>query len=177
MDNRKEPTAAILTVSDRAFAGKREDRSGPHLIEMLASKGWDIVHSNVVPDEQSEIARQLEAWADSGKVGLILTTGGTGFAERDVTPEATLEVIDRLAPGLTEAMRAASLRKTPHAMLSRAVAGLRGAVLIINLPGSLKAARENLEVILPALPHALQLLAEDPAAELGHRPPEKRPIA
>ena len=102
MDNRKELTAGILTVSDRAFAGKREDRSGADLIEMLASKGWDIVHSNVVPDEQSEIARQLEAWADSGKVGLILTTGGTGFAERDVTPEATLEVIDRLAPGLTE---------------------------------------------------------------------------
>ncbi len=168
---------AILTISDRAAAGEREARSGPELVEMLASRGWEIAGAAVVPDEADEIVGQLKSWADGGDLHLILTTGGTGFGARDVTPEATLEVIDRQAPGLAEAMRSASLRKTPHAMLSRAVAGLRGEVLIVNLPGSPRAARENLEVILPALPHALQLLAEDPAAEFGHRPPEKRPIA
>ena len=175
--NEPRLAVSILTVSDRAATGEREDRSGPHLIEMMASRGWRIAKTAVIPDEKDQIVEMLRSWTDEGGFHLILTTGGTGFGIRDVTPEATLAVIDRLAPGLTEAMRAASLRKTPHAMLSRAVAGLRGAVLIINLPGSPKAARENLEVILPALPHALQLLAEDPAAELGHRPPEKRPIA
>jgi molybdenum cofactor synthesis domain-containing protein len=111
----------------------------------------------------------LKEWSDSGKVSLILTTGGTGFAKRDVTPEATLEVVERLAPGLTEAMRTHSMKKTSHAMLSRAVAGIRGNTLIVNLPGSPKGARENLDVILPVLEHAAQVLSDDPHAENGHK--------
>jgi len=160
--------AAILTVSDRSAAGKRSDVSGPVLREMLENLGWDISRQEIVPDDPEQIIEVLRNWSDSGAVDLILTTGGTGFGRRDCTPEATQAVIDRPAPGLAEAMRAASMHLTPHAMLSRAAAGIRKNTLIVNLPGSPRAARENLQVILPALPHAVQLLQDDPGSEAGH---------
>ena len=165
---------AILTVSDRAASGEREDLSGPALQAKVEARGWEGVSKAVVADEQAEIERQLVSWADGGVTDIILTTGGTGFSPRDRTPEATLAVVDRSAPGLAEAMRAASLRSTVHAMLSRTVAGIRGSTLIINLPGSPTGAVENLEVILPVLPHAIQLLRGDPQAESGHVPPARR---
>jgi molybdenum cofactor synthesis domain-containing protein len=127
-----------------------------------------VVHTAIVPDDLEAIREILASWADGGEVDIILTTGGTGFAPRDVTPEATNLVIDRKAPGLAEAMRLESRKVTPHAMLSRAVAGMRGRVLIINLPGSPKAAVENLQVVLPILAHAMELLKEDPDAEKHH---------
>ncbi len=158
----------ILTVSDRSFRGEREDGSGPVLVEIAQSHGWDVVETLIVPDEIDTLRDTLAMWADSGDMDLILTTGGTGFAPRDVTPEATRMIVDKLAPGLSEAMRAESLKITPHAMLSRSVAGIRGRALIVNLPGSPKAARENLAVIQPVLGHAIQLLQEDKNAEAGH---------
>ncbi|MGA9532759.1 MAG: MogA/MoaB family molybdenum cofactor biosynthesis protein [Anaerolineales bacterium] len=161
---------AILTVSDRAASGEREDQSGPILHSMMTRREWQVVEHRVIADEPDRIEAVLIEWADGGQVDLILTTGGTGFGPRDHTPESTLAVCDRLAPGLAEAMRAASLQVTPHAMLSRAVAGIRGSTLIVNLPGSPRAAKENLEVILPALPHAVALLTDESAADLGHQP-------
>jgi molybdopterin adenylyltransferase len=150
---------AILTVSDRAHEGVYEDESGPTLIELVQEHfGQDVDLYHIVPDEFIEIKRALEKWCDDAHMDLILTTGGTGFAPRDVTPEATRAAIEREAPGLVHAMIAASLQKTPYAMLSRPVAGIRGSTLIVNLPGSPKAASENLLTILPALPHALELL-------------------
>jgi molybdenum cofactor synthesis domain-containing protein len=162
---------AILTVSDRSYDGERADQSGPALAERISSQGWEVTKKAVVPDEQNSIADRLRAWSD-GEVDVILSTGGTGFAPRDVTPEATKAVIERTVPGITEAMRAASLDITPHAMLSRAVAGIRKGTLIVNLPGSPQAALENLEVIVPVLPHAVDLLRENPRAEEEHRDPE-----
>jgi molybdenum cofactor synthesis domain-containing protein len=158
----------ILTASDRSARGERPDLSGPALAEAVTSQGWEVVCQAVVPDDLTVLSETLVAWTERGDLDIILTTGGTGFAPRDVTPEATFAVVDRLAPGLAEAMRAASLQVTPHAMLSRAVAGLRGKVLIVNLPGSPKAAVENLQVVLSVLPHAVELLREDPAAEAHH---------
>jgi molybdopterin adenylyltransferase len=164
----------ILTISDRSFRGDYQDLSGPVIRELItqrlapASELQVVVALEaVVPDEREIIASTLATWADGAGLDLVLTTGGTGFAPRDVTPEATRDVIERDAPGLVEAMRAASLRITAHAMLSRAVAGIRGGTLIINLPGSPKAVRENLETILPALPHAIQLLQGRKGAD-GH---------
>jgi len=162
---------AVLTISDRSARGEREDRSGPALAAEMESKGWELAQAAVVADEASLISRRLEQWADSGEVDLILTTGSTGFSPRDVAPEATLAVVNRLAPGLAEAMRARGLQQTPHAMLSRAIAGIRGEVLIVNLPGSPKAAQESLQVILPALPHAIELLRAVPGSEKRHRHP------
>ena len=161
----------VLTISDRSSRGEREDRSGPLLKELIENQGWRVVRFDVVSDDQQDIEALLQVWADSGEVDLILTTGGTGFSSRDRAPEATLAIIERLAPGLVEAMRAASLKVTPHAMLSRAIAGIRGGTLIVNLPGSPRAVVENLKVILPALPHAIDLLREEPGAEAGHTPP------
>ncbi len=158
----------VLTVSDRSARGVRADASGPALAELIASQGWQVTKQDIVPDEKDALIQILSVWADSADLDLILTTGGTGFAPRDVTPEATRTVIDREAPGLAEAMRAASAAKSKHAMLSRAIAGMRGRVLIVNLPGSPKAAVENLQAIMPVLEHAVQLLHEDPAAEAGH---------
>jgi molybdenum cofactor synthesis domain-containing protein len=149
----------ILTVSDRGYLGEYRDVSGPVIRELITKQlAASVELEAIVPDEREIIAGTLLVWADEVGLDLVLSTGGTGFAPRDVTPEATADVIDRAAPGLAEAMRAASLAITPHAMLSRAVAGIRGHTLIVNLPGSPKAARENLETILPALPHALELL-------------------
>jgi len=158
----------ILTLSDRSSRGERADASGPALAALVESEGWSVVKHEVLPDNESAIRARLASWADSGDMDVILTTGGTGFAPRDVTPEATRAVIEREAPGLAEAMRAASLRITPHAMLSRIVTGIRKKTLIINLPGSPKGAIENLQVVLPVLEHAIRLLQESPEAEAGH---------
>ena len=159
---------AVLTVSDRSSRGERADESGPALIEVIKAQNWSVAHQEILPDDLLLLQETLSAWADRGDVHVILTTGGTGFAPRDVTPEATHSVIEREAPGLAEAMRAASLSKSPHPMLSRALAGIRGKVLIINLPGSPKGAVENLQVVLPALEHAVKLLQNAPDAEAGH---------
>ena len=160
----------ILTISDRSARGLRPDESGPAIAafvtERLASQ---VAQSAIVPDEAGAISLVLRAWSDDADLDIVFTTGGTGFAPRDVTPEATRAVIEREAPGLAEAMRAASLAITPHAMLSRAVCGIRGRPLIINLPGSPKAVRENLATLFPVLPHAVQLLRDAPSAEAGHR--------
>jgi molybdenum cofactor synthesis domain-containing protein len=158
----------ILTASDRSSRGERPDLSGPALIDLVTAHGWTVSNTAIVPDELDVLRETLSAWADSGEMDIILTTGGTGFAPRDVTPEATRLVVDRQAPGLAEAMRQENRKVTPHAMLSRAVTGLRGRVLIINLPGSPKAAVENLQVVLPVLAHAVELLSENPDAEQHH---------
>ena len=155
--------AAVLTVSDRSFRGERPDGGGPLVAEMLKNAGYEVIMSAIVPDEQPEIEAKLRQIADSGTVQLLVTSGGTGFAPRDVTPEATLTVCDRLTPGIPEAMRYASMEVTNRAMLSRAQAGIRKGTLIINLPGSPKAARENLEAVLPALSHGLEMLSGRPA--------------
>jgi len=159
---------AILTVSDRSAAGERQDASGPALAQVIMEQGWIVAKQDIIPDEILLIQEKLGAWADSGEMDIILTSGGTGFSRRDVTPEATLAVIERQAPGLAEAMRSESLKTTRHAMLSRAVAGIRGQTLLVNLPGSPKGALENFLIILPVLPHAVQLLSENPQAEAGH---------
>ncbi len=151
--------AAVLTVSDRSFRGERPDRGGPLVGEMVEGAGYAVVKRAIVPDEQPEIEAALREMADAGDIQLLITTGGTGFAQRDVTPEATIAVCSRMAPGIPEAMRYASLKITPRAMLSRAQAGIRGGTLIVNLPGSPKAAKENLEAVLPALEHGLELLS------------------
>lgn len=158
----------ILTLSDRSSRGERADSSGPALASLIQAQGWSVVNQSLLPDDESAIREVLISWADSGEMDVILTTGGTGFSPRDVTPEATRAVIDREAPGLAEAMRSASLKVTPHAMLSRIVTGIRKKTLIVNLPGSPKGAAENLQVITTVLPHAVQLLREDPASESTH---------
>lgn len=152
----------ILTLSDKGSRGERVDESGPVLREMVAGLG-QVCCYEVIADEFSGIVERLKQWSDREALDLILTTGGTGLSPRDVTPEATLAVIDREVPGMAEAMRQASLAKTPHAMMSRAVTGLRQSTLIVNLPGSPRAARENFTVLLPALPHALAKLKGDPS--------------
>jgi molybdopterin adenylyltransferase len=156
-------TVAIITVSDKGARGEREDRSGQVLFDRLIEEGYQVMWQAVVPDEVDLISKELILCADEKRIALIVTTGGTGVTSRDVTPEATLAVVDRTVPGMAEAMRAASLLKTPHAMISRAIVGIRGNTLIVNLPGSPKGALENLEVILPALPHALNKIQGDPS--------------
>ena len=157
-------TAAVLTISDKGARGERLDTSGPALCRMLEDEGYRVVYTKILPDERDQIARELEGCADRG-ITLVLTTGGTGFSPRDITPEATLDVIEREAPGLAEAMRAESMRITPRGCLSRGVAGIRGGTLIVNLPGSERAARENLQAILPALDHGLQMLMSSGSAD------------
>ncbi|HET7010021.1 MAG TPA: MogA/MoaB family molybdenum cofactor biosynthesis protein [Anaerolineales bacterium] len=159
----------LLTISDRSARGERADESGPALRRRIEGLGWQVPEASMVPDEQSEIEAVLRRWADGGQVDVILTTGGTGLSARDCTPEATLAVCDRLVPGLGEALRAEGRRATPHAMLSRALAGVRGRVLIVNLPGSPRGALESLETIRAALAHAVEVLRGDPKAEAGHR--------
>ena len=152
---------SILTVSDRSSRNERQDLSGPDLADLVAKQGWQVVGQAIVPDEEDVIRETLISWSDTGETDVVLTTGGTGFAPRDVTPEATRSVVERLTPGLDEAMRAGSLRVTPHAMLSRAASGIRKGTLIVNLPGSPKGAVENLQVILPVLEHAINLLRDE----------------
>ena len=151
-------TAAVITVSDKAVRGERVDTSGPALCELLRRDGWDVLYTTVVPDEAEEIKAALLHCADTLRLGLILTTGGTGFSPRDVTPEATLSVLERETRGIPEVMRMESMKHTPHGCLSRAVAGIRGQSLIVNLPGSEKAARENYEAIAGALHHGVLML-------------------
>jgi len=167
---------AILTISDRSSRGEREDTSGPALVAETQKLGWEVVYTGIVPDDLESIKSILVQWSSGRQVDLILTTGGTGFAPRDVTPEATLAVIQRHAPGLAEAMRYESLKITPHAMLSRAVAGILDRTLIVNFPGSPRAALENLAVIAPVIPHAIELLREDPDSEKGHALGQKSPL-
>lgn len=163
MTNANRIRAAILTISDKGSRGERVDQSGPALSLWLAGRGVEIVASGMVADERPLIAEALRQWSDSATADLILTTGGTGLSPRDVTPEATLEVVDRVVDGFSEAMRAASLKKTPFAMLSRAVCGIRNRTLILNLPGSPSGAVENLEAVWAAVPHAIRKLQGDPA--------------
>ncbi len=159
----------IVIISDRGSRGEYEDRSGPVMVEMLGEHSdWQVDRRTIIPDEFDQIVTTLTEWSSDG-LNLILTSGGTGFSPRDITPEATRRVIEREAPGLVEAVRAESFKITRHAMLSRAVAGIRGRTLIINMPGNPKAVRENLDILLPILPHALALLADSPDTESQHR--------
>jgi molybdopterin adenylyltransferase len=152
----------ILTVSDKGAAGEREDLSGDEVEKLVREQGWEVAKRDIVPDDPESIKLKLIEYSDLEAMDLVLTTGGTGLSPRDVTPDVSRELFTREAPGFAEAMRSASMTITPHAMLSRAVSGIRGCTLIINLPGSPKGARENLEVILPALPHGLEKLQGSP---------------
>ncbi len=157
----KEIRAGVLTISDKGAKGLREDESGEIILQMLEDFGLTVVKREIIPDDRQQIADTLIMWVDKDGLALIITSGGTGLSSTDVTPQAMEQVIDYQVPGLAEAMRAASLKKTPHAMISRAMAGVRDSSLIINLPGSPRGAEENLSVVLPALDHGLSKLAGD----------------
>ena len=151
-------TAAVITISDKGYRGEREDTSGPNLVKILTEKGFDVTYTAIVPDEAEMIQSELLKCADEKKIALVLTTGGTGFSPRDITPEATCAVADRNAPGIAEAMRYHSLSITPRGMLSRGVSVLRGKTLIVNLPGSPKAVKECLDLVLDQLDHGIRIL-------------------
>ena len=171
-------TAAVITVSDKGFRGERKDTSGPALCSMLEEAGWEICHYSIVPDEADLIKKQLTQCCDVLNADLVLTTGGTGFSPRDITPEATKEIIEREAPGIPEAMRAESMRITPMGCLSRSFAGIRGRSLIINLPGSEKAARENILAVLAPVKHGVEMLKGEGSADCAdrvHTPAKKAP--
>jgi molybdenum cofactor synthesis domain-containing protein len=156
-------TAGVLTISDKGSQGKREDSSGDLASELLQKQGYSVVKRSIIPDERQKIIETLSEWVDRDGISLIVTSGGTGLSPRDVTPQAMKAVIDYEVPGISEAMRAASLKKTAHAMLSRAMAGVRGQSLIINLPGSPGGVMDNLSAVLPALKHGLSKLSGDPS--------------
>ena len=160
-------TAAVITISDKGARGERVDTSGPRLVSMLKEHGYDVRYTVIVPDEREQIKAELVKCADELKLSLVLTTGGTGFSPRDITPEATLEIVERCTPGIPEAMRAESFKITPRGCLSRAEAGIRGRTLIVNLPGSEKAAKENLEAVLEPIAHGVQMLLGSGSADCG----------
>ena len=158
-------TAAVITVSDKGYRGQREDTSGPNLVKILTEKGFEVSYTSIVPDKPDMIKEQLVKCADELKIALVLTTGGTGFSPRDITPEATLEVVERLTPGIPEAMRAESMKITPKGCLSRSAAGIRGRSLIINLPGSKKASAENILAVIDPVAHGLDMLYSEGSAD------------
>ena len=160
-------SAAVITISDKGARGERVDTSGPAICAILVSKGWNVAYTGIIPDEKEQIKSELIKCADDMNINLVLTTGGTGFSPRDVTPEATLDVIERRTPGIPEAMRAESLRITPKGCLSRSEAGIRGRTLIINLPGSEKAAKENLMAVIDPVEHGLEMLLGSGSADCG----------
>ena len=160
-------TAAVITVSDKGARGERVDTSGPRLVSVLKEHGYDVRYTAIVPDEREQIKAELVKCADEPRISLVLTTGGTGFSSRDITPEATLEIVERRTPGIPEAMRSESLKITPRGCLSRAEAGIRGRTLIINLPGSEKAAKENLEAVLEPIAHGVQMLLSSGSGDCG----------
>ena len=158
-------TAAVITVSDKGYRGERVDTSGPNLCEILKNKGFDVVYTSIVPDEAEQIKAELVKCSDELGIALVLTTGGTGFSPRDITPEATMEVVERPTPGIPEAMRAESMRITPKGCLSRSVAGIRGRTLIITLPGSKKASAENILAVIDPVAHGLDMLYSEGSAD------------
>ena len=158
-------TAAVITVSDKGYRGQREDTSGPNLVKILTENGFSVTYTSIVPDEPDMIKEQLVKCADELKIALVLTTGGTGFSPRDITPEATMEVVERLTPGIPEAMRAESMKITPKGCLSRSAAGIRGRSLIINLPGSKKASAENILAVIDPVAHGLDMLYSEGSAD------------
>ena len=162
---------AVLVASDSGAAGDRADRSGKLIEELVTVVGWIVAEKTITPDDRAIIAAQLRDWADNGEIALIVTTGGTGVGPRDVTPEATTDVVDRLVPGMAEQMRAQTVAKTPMAMTSRQVVGIRGSTLIINLPGSPNAVQECLDVLMPVLPHLLEVLTQPRTDEHPTRQP------
>ena len=160
-------TAAVITVSDKGYRGEREDTSGPNLVRILEEKGFQVTYTTMVPDESEMIQAELIKCADERNIALVLTTGGTGFSPRDITPEATLKVVERLTPGIPEAMRAESMKITPKGCLSRSAAGIRGRTLIINLPGSKKASAENILAVIDPVAHGLDMLYSEGSADCG----------
>lgn len=162
-------TAAVITISDKGARGQRMDTSGPAVRRMLEDAGFDVIYTNIIPDEMEQIKAELIQCTDNRKISLVMTTGGTGFSQRDVTPEATLAVIERETRGIPEAMRYASLQITPRGCLSRSAAGIRGKTLIVNLPGSEKAAKENLAAVIDAIGHGLDMLCSDGSTEHHHQ--------
>lgn len=160
-------TAAVITVSDKAFRGERTDTSGPAVCKLLEDAGYMVKYTATVPDETEDIQRELRRCCDELEIALVLTTGGTGFSPRDITPEATMALVERPTPGIPEAMRAASMQITPRGCLSRSAAGIRGRSLIINLPGSEKAAKENLQAVLSPIGHGLEMLQSQGSANCG----------
>lgn len=158
-------TAAVITVSDKGYRGEREDTSGPNLVRILQERGFDVAYTAMVPDESEMIKAELRKCADELGIALVLTTGGTGFSPRDITPEATLEVVERLTPGIPEAMRAESMKITPKGCLSRSAAGIRKRTLMINLPGSKKASAENILAVIDPVAHGLDMLYSEGSAD------------
>ena len=158
-------TAAVITISDKGYRGEREDTSGPNLVRILTEKGFEVTYTSMLPDEREMIRSELCKCADELGIALVLTTGGTGFSPRDITPEAAMEVIERPTPGIPEAMRAESMRITPKGCLSRSVAGIRGRSLIITLPGSKKASAENILAVIDPVAHGLDMLYSEGSAD------------